>query len=81
MTAARPVLQLTSASVLVTQWVEGERLEITAARDLFEAQRLQAVAMTSYLAMLLELGALHAAPRRVFQGRKTVFEREGIEKS
>lgn len=73
MTAARPVLQLTSASVLVTQWVEGERLEITAARDLLEAQRLQAVAMTSYLAMLLELGALHAAPRRGLSGKKDGF--------
>ena len=60
--SAVPILELTSEAVLVTQWVEGERLDITAARDPAEAQRLQVVAMTSYLFMLLELGALHAAP-------------------
>ncbi|CAK9108539.1 Uncharacterized aarF domain-containing protein kinase At1g71810 [Durusdinium trenchii] len=59
-TTARPVPELTTSSVLVTEWVQGERLELTAARDLEEAQRLQAVAMTCYLAMLLELGSLHA---------------------
>ncbi|CAK9014176.1 unnamed protein product [Durusdinium trenchii] len=61
-TTARPVPELTTSSVLVTEWVQGERLELTAARDLEEAQRLQAVAMTCYLAMLLELGSLHADP-------------------
>jgi len=61
-TAATPVLELTTSSVLVTEWISGERLELTAARDLDEAQRLQAVAMTSYLAMLLEMGSLHADP-------------------
>eukprot|EP00439_Symbiodinium_sp_Y106_P025422 s1413_g3.t1 len=61
-TAAKPVTELTTASVLVTEWVAGERLEAIAARDLEEAKRLQGVAMTTYLAMLLEMGSLHADP-------------------
>ncbi|OLP98832.1 putative aarF domain-containing protein kinase, chloroplastic [Symbiodinium microadriaticum] len=61
-TAAKPVTELTTASVLVTEWVTGERLETVAAGDLEEAKRLQGVAMTTYLAMLLEMGSLHADP-------------------
>eukprot|EP00435_Cladocopium_sp_Y103_P073023 s590_g42.t1 len=75
-TAARPVLELTTSSVLVTEWVCGERLELTAARDLEEAQRLQAVAMTSYLAMLLETGSLHADPHW-----GNLLRREGLRRS
>lgn len=59
---AEPIRELTTSIVLVTPWIHGERLEVTAARDLAEAQRLQRVAMTAYLAMLLESGSLHADP-------------------
>ncbi|CAJ1343238.1 unnamed protein product [Effrenium voratum] len=53
-TAAKPVLELSTTCVLVTEWVDGERLEVTAARDLEEAKRLQGLGMTSYLAWASE---------------------------
>lgn len=57
-----PVLELTTNRVLVTKWIDGERLEVTASRDLKEARRLQGVALTAWLTMLLETGVLHSDP-------------------
>mmetsp|Transcript_62492 Transcript_62492/g.111055 ORF Transcript_62492/g.111055 Transcript_62492/m.111055 type:complete len:683 (+) Transcript_62492:72-2120(+) len=76
---AEPVMELTTSTVLVTKWIHGERLEITAARDLGEAQRLQRVAMTAYLAMLLESGSLHGDPHfgnllRAEDGRLAIID-------
>lgn len=78
-TVAQPIVELTTRRVLVTRWVAGEHLEATAARDPGEARRLQGVALTAYMAMLLETGALHADPHagnllRAEDGRLVILD-------
>lgn len=78
-TTVQPIMQLTTSRVLVTSWVDGERLESVARRDPQEAKRLQGVAMSAYLTMLLELGTLHADPHvgnllRASDGRLIILD-------
>mmetsp|Transcript_30647 Transcript_30647/g.99664 ORF Transcript_30647/g.99664 Transcript_30647/m.99664 type:complete len:823 (-) Transcript_30647:51-2519(-) len=50
---------LTTSKVLVTEWIEGVRLEESDADDV---SRLCGVALNAYLTMLLDTGTLHADP-------------------
>ncbi|ABO97192.1 predicted protein, partial [Ostreococcus lucimarinus CCE9901] len=58
-TAAPVFRQASTRRVLTTGWIEGVRLQDSKADD---TAQLCAVALTSYLAMLLDLGYLHADP-------------------
>jgi len=58
--APRPVGELCSRRVLTTEWVEGVRIDRVA--DPAERGRACAVALSAYLAMLLETGTLHVDP-------------------
>jgi len=49
----------TTRRVLTTEWVDGERLEKAEASDV---SRLCAVAMNTYLTMMLDTGVLHSDP-------------------
>ena len=49
-----------SRRVLTTEWVEGERLDRTAATD--DVPRLASLAMNTYMNMMLETGTLHCDP-------------------
>eukprot|EP00929_Paragymnodinium_shiwhaense_P067581 TRINITY_DN33994_c0_g1_i1.p1 TRINITY_DN33994_c0_g1~~TRINITY_DN33994_c0_g1_i1.p1 ORF type:complete len:749 (+),score=178.28 TRINITY_DN33994_c0_g1_i1:166-2412(+) len=51
--------RLTTPKVLVTEWINGERLENSEASDI---TTLCSVAMNTYLTMLLQTGVLHADP-------------------
>lgn len=78
-TVARPIVMLTSRSVLATTWLEGEKLDDLARRDPEEAKRMQSVALTAYLSMLLETGSLHADPHvgnllRATDGRLAILD-------
>ena len=53
--APRVVNDLTTRSVLVTEWVDGQRLDESTAQDV---TILCSIAMNTYLTMLLELGLL-----------------------
>lgn len=53
------VKDLSSKRVLVTEWVQGERLDRSSAKDLTS---VCAVAMNTYLTMMLETGVLHCDP-------------------
>ena len=57
--APEVVPHLSSAHVLTTKWVEGERLASSQAEDV---PRLCGVALNSYLTMLLDTGTLHCDP-------------------
>lgn len=57
--APRVIDQLTRSRVLVTEWVEGTRLDRDASSDV---PRLCAVAVNAYLTMLLDTGTLHCDP-------------------
>jgi len=57
--APTPVRSLTTQKVLVSEWVEGERIDADRSP---EGARLCGVALTAYLTMLLETGNLHADP-------------------
>lgn len=58
--SAAPVFrQASTRRVLTTGWIDGVRLQDSKADD---TAKLCAVALTSYLAMLLDLGYLHADP-------------------
>lgn len=58
--SAAPVFrQASTRRVLTTGWIDGVRLQDSKADD---TAQLCAVALTSYLAMLLDLGYLHADP-------------------
>ncbi|QDZ18818.1 ABC1 domain-containing protein [Chloropicon primus] len=50
---------LSSRRVLVTEWIDGKRIDQVGAE---ERGRLCALTLSSYLAMLLETGVLHADP-------------------
>ena len=49
-----------SARVLTTEWVDGERLDQTPARD--DVPRLASLCMNSYMFMMLDSGTLHCDP-------------------
>jgi len=74
---APPVIaSCSSAKVLTTEWVDGERLELSTAEDV---TKLCFVAMTTYLTMLLETGTLHADPHpgnllRASDGRLCILD-------
>jgi len=55
---------LTTKRVLVSEWIDGERLDESDERDVTV---LCSIAMNTYLTMLLELGLLHADPVRDLQ--------------
>ncbi|CAJ1392458.1 unnamed protein product [Effrenium voratum] len=57
--APPPIESCSSAKVLTTEWVVGERLETSGAEDV---TKLCSVAMNTYLTMMLETGVLHADP-------------------
>ena len=57
---APPVIrELSSGKVLVTEWVQGERLDRSSEKDL---SKVCAIAMNTYLTMMLETGVLHCDP-------------------
>eukprot|EP00216_Chloropicon_sp_CCMP2111_P005639 CAMPEP_0198234688 /NCGR_PEP_ID=MMETSP1446-20131203/642_1 /TAXON_ID=1461542 ORGANISM="Unidentified sp, Strain CCMP2111" /NCGR_SAMPLE_ID=MMETSP1446 /ASSEMBLY_ACC=CAM_ASM_001112 /LENGTH=857 /DNA_ID=CAMNT_0043915509 /DNA_START=15 /DNA_END=2588 /DNA_ORIENTATION=- len=58
-TSAEPVFELCTQKVLTTNWVNGERLELSEAQDV---AKLCGIALTAYLTMLLDTGILHADP-------------------
>jgi len=58
---ATPLVELTTGRILVTRWVDGERIDSSRLCNR-EGARLCSVALTAYLAMLLEMGQLHADP-------------------
>lgn len=58
-TAPEVVPHLSSAHVLTTKWVDGERLAASGADDV---PRLCGVALNAYLTMLLDTGTLHCDP-------------------
>lgn len=55
-TAPRVVEELSSSTVLVTEWMDGTRLDRDASPDV---PRLCGVAINAYLTMLLDTGVLH----------------------
>jgi predicted unusual protein kinase regulating ubiquinone biosynthesis (AarF/ABC1/UbiB family) len=58
-TAPTVVAELSTATVLVTEWVAGSRLDRDASADV---PRLCGVAVNAYLTMLLDTGTLHCDP-------------------
>ena len=58
-TAAPVVRRASTRRVLTTGWIDGQRLDTSEEGDV---PRLCAVALASYLAMLLDIGVLHADP-------------------
>ena len=75
-TAPTVVDRLSTSTVLVTQWVEGERLEKSQAGDV---SKLCGVALNSYLTMLLGTGLLHCDPHpgnllRTTDGRLCILD-------
>ena len=58
-TAAPVIKGASTRRVLTTGWIEGQRLDTSEEGDV---PRLCAVALASYLAMLLDIGLLHADP-------------------
>lgn len=70
------VNELTTTRVLVTDWVEGQRLDKSDAKDV---TILCSIAMNTYLTMLLELGLLHCDPHpgnllRTLDGRLCILD-------
>jgi len=57
--APRVVEEFTSGKVLVTEWIDGERLDRSSQEDVTV---LCSICMNTYLTMLLELGVLHCDP-------------------
>lgn len=58
-TAPTVVEELSTSKVIVTQWMDGTRLDIDASPDV---PRLCGVAVNAYLTMLLDTGVLHCDP-------------------
>jgi len=68
--------EYTSGKVLVTEWIDGERLELSKGKDV---TKLCSVAMNTYLTMLLQTGTLHADPHpgnllRMKDGRLCILD-------
>ena len=57
--APNVVQSLTTPQVLVTEWIDGQRLDESSAKDV---TILCSIAMNTYLTMMLELGLLHCDP-------------------
>lgn len=57
--APKVVDEVSTGSVLVTEWIDGERLDRSSSSDVTV---LCSIAMNTYLTMLLELGMLHCDP-------------------
>lgn len=55
----RVVKELSTGNVLVTEWIEGTRLDVTGSPDV---PRLCGVAINAYLTMLLDTGCIHCDP-------------------
>uniref|UniRef100_A0A7S3JTX7 ABC1 atypical kinase-like domain-containing protein n=1 Tax=Aureoumbra lagunensis TaxID=44058 RepID=A0A7S3JTX7_9STRA len=55
----RVVRELSGSNVLVTEWIDGTRLDVSASPDV---PRLCGVALNAYLTMLLDTGVLHCDP-------------------
>lgn len=75
-TAPTVVRALSSRKVLVTEWVEGTRLDKDKSPDV---PRLCAVAINAYLTMLLDTGVLHCDPHpgnllRTLDGRLCILD-------
>eukprot|EP00596_Hydrurales_sp_CCMP1899_P000119 CAMPEP_0119043704 /NCGR_PEP_ID=MMETSP1177-20130426/25066_1 /TAXON_ID=2985 /ORGANISM="Ochromonas sp, Strain CCMP1899" /LENGTH=895 /DNA_ID=CAMNT_0007012395 /DNA_START=350 /DNA_END=3037 /DNA_ORIENTATION=+ len=75
-TAPAVVDELSGSKVLVTEWVEGTRLDRDASEDV---PRLCGVAVNAYLTMLLDTGVLHCDPHpgnllRTTDGRLCVLD-------
>ena len=58
-TSATPVDDLCTSNILITDWIYGERLELSEEEDV---AKLCGLALTAYLTMLLDTGVLHADP-------------------
>lgn len=61
--APNVISKYSSTRVLVTEWVDGTRIDRSDASDI---PRLCSVALNAYLVMLLELNKLHCDPVRIF---------------
>eukprot|EP00900_Chrysochromulina_parva_P002813 jgi/Chrpa1/12532/Chrysochromulina_OHIO_Genome00021754-RA len=75
-TAPTIVGRLSTSKVIVTQWVDGERLEKSQANDV---SKLCGVALNTYLTMLLGTGLLHCDPHpgnllRTTDGRLCILD-------
>ncbi|KAG7340844.1 ABC1 family-domain containing protein [Nitzschia inconspicua] len=57
--APRVIDEFSTSKVLVTEWIDGERLDRSAKEDV---TILCSIAMNTYLTMLLEMGILHCDP-------------------
>eukprot|EP00747_Dinoflagellata_sp_TGD_P074714 gnl/TRDRNA2_/TRDRNA2_158435_c0_seq1.p1 gnl/TRDRNA2_/TRDRNA2_158435_c0~~gnl/TRDRNA2_/TRDRNA2_158435_c0_seq1.p1 ORF type:complete len:789 (+),score=111.05 gnl/TRDRNA2_/TRDRNA2_158435_c0_seq1:37-2403(+) len=74
--APEPFDNLTTRRVLVTKWIDGERLEESSSDDV---SYLCGIALTAYLTMLLDTGCLHADPHpgnlmRTTDGRLCILD-------
>ena len=57
--APKVVDEISTSKVLVTEWIDGERLDKSSSEDITV---LCSICMNTYLTMLLELGVLHCDP-------------------
>lgn len=74
--APKVVHDYSTQSVLVTEWVDGKRLDQSEAKDITV---LCSIAMNTYLTMLLEMGILHCDPHpgnlfRTADGRLCILD-------
>ena len=60
--APYPIMEYCTNSVLTTEWIDGERLDVSTQDDVTV---LCSVAMNTYLTMMLETGTLHCDPHPV----------------
>ena len=72
----RVVTDLLRENVLVTEWIDGTRLDASASPDV---PRLCGVAINAYLTMLLDTGTLHCDPHpgnllRTYDGRLCILD-------
>jgi len=72
----RVVTDLLRENVLVTEWIDGTRLDVSASPDV---PRLCGVAINAYLTMLLDTGTLHCDPHpgnllRTYDGRLCILD-------
>ena len=58
--APKVISEYSTNKVLVTEWVDGERLDKSSQEDV---NKLCSIAMNTYLTMLLEIGMLHCDPQ------------------
>mmetsp|Transcript_20979 Transcript_20979/g.72254 ORF Transcript_20979/g.72254 Transcript_20979/m.72254 type:complete len:940 (-) Transcript_20979:437-3256(-) len=74
--APRVVKELLRRNILVTEWIDGTRLDASASPDV---PRLCGVAINAYLTMLLDTGTLHCDPHpgnllRTLDGRLCILD-------